>query len=465
MSLHQVLLILWRRGWITVLTMVTALVVAGAVLLVAPSRYDAVATASLDPSDPVEMTGNAGNTAIGLMQGNMLQLITSQRVALDVVKRLNLTASPQVQAAFRASDSFGRESIENWEASSIVKSVDPKFEMGTDILTIKYKTGNPSQAALLANAFLAAAIDETVAMKVASAEQTAQWFAPQTDELRKEFQDARSRLEAFQSQSNIAVPNGGSDAESTNLVALNRQLSDLKATLTALKSRLDSGDTNISTDPSDPDLQMLNGLKERLATAQTEIGAAKTSLGANNPKMLAVTANIESLRKAIADATLKQREHLKARIALTEGQIASTRAAQDTAGKSLIEAQAQQDRLAEMQHDASFKLQELNQRERTAEEAKLRSKLTFANVAVLDKAVPPIAPSFPKPLIVIPVAIGAGLALGLVLAMLAEMLDRRIRVPFDLELATSMPVLGVIQRTRIQRTRISRNRGRLIAAQ
>lgn len=460
MSLHQVLLILWRRGWITLLTMMTAVACAGGFLLFTPARYDAVATASVDPAqDPVD-GGGAGNfAAIAAMQGNMLALISSQRVALDVVKRLNLVASPLVQAAFRRSSSFGRESIEDWQASSILSGVDPKFEMGTSVLAIRYKSGDPNQAALFANAYLAAAVDETVALKVASAEQTARWFAPQTDALRKEFQDARSRLEAFQAQSNIAIPSQGGDAESTELASLNRQSSDLRATLTALKSRLDSGDTNLSADPSDPDLAVIAGLKQRLTGTQTEMIAAKTSLGANNPRMQAGAANIDSLHKEIATATDKLREHLRARIALTEGQLAATEAAQAAAEKRLIEAQAQLDRLAEMQHDASFRLQELNRRESTAEEAKLRSKLTFANIAVLDKAVPPIQPAFPKPFIVIPVAIGAGLALGLVLALLAEMLDRRVRVPFDLELAASRPFLGVIQSSRR-----SRNSRRLIAA-
>ena len=42
------------------------------------------------------------------------------------------------------------------------------------------------------------------------------------------------------------------------------------------------------------------------------------------------------------------------------------------------------------------------------------------------------------------VAIGAGLSLGLILALLAEALDRRIRYVGDLELAVAAPVLGIL---------------------
>src|SRR5580700_7835885 len=139
-----------RRAWIVMLALLTTVIVAGGVLLFVPGRYDAVASASIDPGniDPIsEMSTGLG--AIGLIQGNILSLVTSQRVAVDVVKRLNLTDNPAVQANFRKSPSFGRESIEEWMADGLIKSVDPKFILGTNVLTIKYKSSDPNQASLI----------------------------------------------------------------------------------------------------------------------------------------------------------------------------------------------------------------------------------------------------------------------------------------------------------------------------
>ena len=196
-------------------------------------------------------------------QGNIMSLVTSQRVAVDVVKRLNLTDNPAVQANFRKSPSFGRESIEEWMADSLQKSVDPKFVLGTNVLQIKYKSGDPNQASLIANAFLAATIDGSVAMKAAEADQTARWFAPQLDELRKELEEARLVLAAFQAKSNMVAPASGGDRETSQYMAIATQLSGARAGLTALQSRLTSGSTDLSNDPSDPDLQILAGLKEK----------------------------------------------------------------------------------------------------------------------------------------------------------------------------------------------------------
>ncbi|HVP98317.1 MAG TPA: hypothetical protein VMS87_03505 [Roseiarcus sp.] len=447
MSVSQILLILWRRSWIVLLTLLVASSVAIGVLLFVPGRYDAVATASIDPAsvDPVTESERSTGAMIALMQGNMLQLVQSQRVALDVVKRLNLAANPTIQGEYRASFSFGRESIEDWTAGRLLKYVDPKFLLGSNVLTIKYKSGDPNQSALVANAFLAATIDATVAMKAAAGEQTARWFAPQVDELRNEVAQAREALENFQKKTNIVAPNSnGVDSEGAALTAINQELSSARTTLTIMQTRLDSGATNLSMDPSDPDLQVLSGLKEKLATALVAVDGVEQNLGSKNPKMVAETANIASLRRQIADAADRMKDHLKERIASLKEQIARLEAAQAEAQKNLIDAQAQRDRLVDLQRDVGFRMNQLNLREKVAAQAKLQSKLTFADITVLDKAAPPIDPAFPKPIMVIPVGIGGGLTLGLILALMAEMTDRRVRIPADLEYAASAPMLGVI---------------------
>ncbi len=467
MSLSQVMYILWRRGWIVALAFLFALMVAAGVLTFVPGRYDATATASMDPGNINPVTETAGTVStMGIIQGNLMHLVESQRVALDVVKRLNMAANPSLQASYRNSDSFGRQGIDEWIASTILKNVDAKFEMGSNVLSIKYKSNDPQQAALIANAFLASTIDESIAMKAAAGDQTARWFAPQLDELRKDLQTARSALEQYQSRTNVVAPTAtGGDSESAALSAVTSDLATNRALLTSLQSRLTSGSTDLATDPTDPDLQLINSLKEKISTTQAEMEAGKNSLGMNNPKMVSAAANLATVRKQLADVTDKLREHLKDKIASTQSQIASLEVAQAQDQKTLIAAQAQRDHLGDLQRDVSIKLDELNGRERASAQARLQSKLTFADIDVLDKAEPPIAPAFPKPLLVMPVALGAGLALGFILALLAEATDRRVRVPADFGNATSAPFLGVIEAsTSRRRLRGGGRRGGLLPA-
>ena len=447
MSIGQVLYILWRRGWIMALTFLFALIVAVGILVFVPGRYDATATGSIDPGQANPVTdAMASGSSVGLVQGNLLALVKSQRVSLDVVKRLNLTANPSVQADYRNSSSFGRESIDDWMAASIVNNVDPGFVMGTNVLAIKYKGADPNQVALLANAFLASTIDASIAMKAATGDQTARWFEPQLDDLRKDLEAARTKLEQFQSRTNVvAASSGAADAESANLGAVTQELVGNRALLMTLQTRLASGSTDLTNDPSDPDLQLVNALKERISGAQAELDSVKNTLGVNNPRFVAASANLANLRRQLEESTDKAREHLKQKIAYTQSQIATLEVAQAQAQKAVIAVQAQRDHLGDLQRDVMFKLDELNGRERVAAQARLQSKLTFANIAVLDKAVAPISPAFPKPMMVIPAAIAAGLGLGMILALIAEATDRRIRCPADFLFAASAPTLGVIE--------------------
>jgi len=171
-SFTEVLMILWRRSWIVALTFITAIVLALVIIKVVPARFDAEATASMDPNgvDPVTSIATSDAMNQTLVHGNMMTLVTSSRVAHDVVKRLNLTAGTQNQADYRASKSFGKESIEDWLSVTLAKNVEARFIFGTNVLSIKYKTTDPSIAAEVANTFLAATVDATVEMKTESAE-------------------------------------------------------------------------------------------------------------------------------------------------------------------------------------------------------------------------------------------------------------------------------------------------------
>ena len=437
MSVSQILAILLRRAWIVMLTLLSTIITVGVVLQFVPGRYEAHATASIDPgADPISDMSFRGD-AITRMQGDIVSLVASQRVAMEVVKRLNWANDPQLQQDF---------------ANILLTNVEPTFDLGSNVLDIKFKSRDPNQAALIANAFLAATIDAAVAMKAAEARQTVQWFAPQLDESRKELEEALAALAAFQAKANmVAISPGGGDRETAQYIAIASELSNARAGLVTLQSRLAGGSTDLSNDPSDPNLQILAGLKEKLTTAEAEIAASRGIYGASNPKLVAQETNLATVRKQIDEATEKMHQRLKERIELAKSEIGSLEADQDRAQKSLIEVQARRDRLSQLQRNLDFRAEELNSREEAAEGAKLESKLTFSAMTVLDEAAPPVTPAFPNPFMALPVGIGTGLALGLILALLAEAADRSVRFPVDLEYSASVPFLGALERARPSR--------------
>jgi len=131
MSLLTVLQVLRQRFWILGVTFLATLAGALVALAIIPARYEAVATASIDPSisDPVSGMVTSG-TMVGLLQGNLIALAKSNQVALAVVKRLNLDADSHTQAQYRASGQEGSLDIQSWLAGQLTPQVVPTFGLG-----------------------------------------------------------------------------------------------------------------------------------------------------------------------------------------------------------------------------------------------------------------------------------------------------------------------------------------------
>jgi len=126
--------------------------------------------------------------------------------------------------------------------------------------------------------------------------------------------------------------------------------------------------------------------------------------------------------------------------------------------QKMISEQSERDQLNSLQREVQSRQAQIESAAKAAGDARLQSRLSFLNISVLDKATPPGSASFPKFFVVMPLGIGAGLALGIIFALLAEALDRRVRVTSDLEFAASAPMLGTLLNLSPPRRLLSRLR-------
>ena len=446
MSPFQLLNILWRRAWIVALVFASTMLGAGVLLYVLPPRYDAQATATIDPSQLDPVTGQAtGIAGIRVMQGNLVALAKSQRVAVDVVRRLSLTSNAGLMAAYRNSDSVGRIDAADWIAADLLRGLDARFNEGTNVLVITYKSSNPLLVSQVANTFMAAFTDAAIDAKVSGAQQIAQWFEPQIDKLRLEVEEARQRVMRYQTANRLA-PTGTNDVEMSSLQQATNDLSTARAELlkvrTALSQNLDTPEGQSAPQPFDSPL--MQSLKNNLAATLSEIGKLQASVGANNPRLLALVATHRSIIQQINTERREIRAQLERRLKTLDAEVASFEGARADQLASVLSIQEQRGQLAMLGRDLEVKQERYVSAMRASSAARLQGQLSFSNIAPLDRAVTPIAPSFPKPMLVIPAALAAGLGLGMILALIVEAFNRKIRVVRDLEFAALVPTLGVL---------------------
>jgi len=444
MSLLTVLQVLRQRIWILGLTFLATLAGALVALAVIPPRYEAVSTASIDPSVSDPVSGQITSaTMVGLLQGNLIALAKSNQVAIAVVKRLNMDADPFLQAQYRASGQVGALDMASWVASQLTSQVVPTFGLGSNVLNMTYKGSSPQQAATMSNAFMSSFIDSAIALKVSAAQKASDWFAPQIDKIRADLETSRDSLARFQLETKLLAPSQ-TDSESEQLTAATGDLTRAKAELIALQTQLSAPPPTAasSNDAQSIDLQTLGALRSSLSTIDSEIARLQTTVGPNNPKISEKLATRQSLLAQMDAQVGEYRKKLKDRIAGQTEKVATLEATYNTRLGSMIGVQGQREHLNSLMREVQFHQDELDRVQKAASTARMQSQMSFSNISSLDPATPPTQVAFPKPIIVLALAFVAGLGLGVFATLIAEALDRRFRSNSDLEFITDAPLLG-----------------------
>lgn len=444
MSFMLVFQVLRRRIWIVGLAFLATLAGAFIVLLLIPQRFDATATASIDPGLPADpIGGQQGPQNITILQGNLIALAKSNQVAVGVVKSLNMDANPATQEQYRNAKESGLLEIQQYLAAQLVDRIEPKFIPGSNVLSITYKGGEPRQAATIANAFMSSFIDAAIAAKVEAAQKASLWLTPQVDKIRNDLGEAREKLARFQSNAKLLAPSV-SDSENEQLLAATTELSKAKAELVSLQSQLTAPALTAagSNDAQSLDLATLGNLRTGLSNIDSEIAKLQTEVGAKNPKLVEKFNVRQSLQKQLDAQVDEFRKKLKDRIATLTGKIAQLETVRSERLTDMIRIQAQRDQLSSLMHDVAFYQDETERMLRAANHSRLQSQLSFSNIAVVDTATPPTSASFPKPFLIGLLSVFAGMALGVLLALLTEAVDRRVRTSQDLRVAVDVPLLG-----------------------
>jgi uncharacterized protein involved in exopolysaccharide biosynthesis len=186
------------------------------------------------------------------------------------------------------------------------------------------------------------------------------------------------------------------------------------------------------------------GLKSQLNTVNADIGRLRSEVGANNPRLMALVAARKSLESQLETEIANSRKQMATRVTALKGQIESLEKQRSAETQKMIDVQGQRAQLASLKQDVEFREQQLFGAAKSASASRLQGQLSLSNISPLDAATPPVTPAFPKPFLVWAAGIGAGLALGVIFALLAEAFDRRVRVVSDLEFAGHAAVLGTL---------------------
>ncbi|HYN53800.1 MAG TPA: chain length determinant protein EpsF [Methylotenera sp.] len=443
MNFSQLLSILVARKGILIWVFLLTVTVTTVISFLLPKTYTATASLVINSKGADPVTGFM--LPATLMPGYLatqVDIIQSRNVALKVVEKLGIANNPIAKAQFeKATD--GEGDISNWYADQFLTKLIVKPSRESNVVEISYQGSDPKFAAALTNAFAEAYINTNLQLKIEPSKQAATWFDQQIKSLRQNVEQSQEKLSAYQKEHGIAFADERLDVESARLSDLSSQLVMAQAQTydsNSRQSQLKRGAASES--PEILSNSLIQGLKSQQAQAEAKLSEVSQRLGVNHPQYQAAEAEVINLRNLIATETAKTSSSV--------GQTARVSQQKESEIKASLAAQKERVLKSKSQHDEmAVLLREVESAQRIYDSAlqrfsqtNMESQSGQTDVSVLNPAIPPLKHSSPKIMLNILLSIFLGSLLAMGFAILAEMLDRRVRSADDLLQLLDIPVLA-----------------------
>lgn len=423
MSIYNFLRILWVRRNLILLAGISALVAAMLVINIVPPRYTATSRLMLEIMKPDPVTGQAMSSQFArAFVATQVELIKDYRVAGRVVDNFNWTSSPALAAAYQNSEPTGEMDFRRWLADRIIEGTEVELVPGSNILEISYTSDLPETAAKVADALRDAYEQETRLQRQLGAQRSAEWFVDQTSKLRAELAKAEERKTTFERANGVIVQDDMEDSESARL----RALSTMQDTPTMPAMA--------------PAIPVIAPSQAQLQQIDIAIQSAMSTLGPNHPRIVALR------QQRAATAQLVQSELSAARAAASRPSGGGGPSVASLYSQQAAKVLAQRGKVGEARQlavDVNVLREQVQNTAKRAAQLQQESQSTETGLSFLGSATAPRSPSFPNiPLITLG-SILLGFAVGVGLAVLIELLNRKVRGPSDLS-AIGIPMLGMV---------------------
>ncbi len=409
MSLSQFLRILWARKLLILATTIFCLAGGIVAISIVPPRWKAEAHVYLNLLKPDPVTGEVLGLAARSYVATQIKLISDYGVAGLAVDKLGWLSDPDLIQQYQRRPPTDTRDFRRWLAQRVMDGTRADLMDGSNILDITYTGQNQEGAKAIVSAVTQAYLDTTLTYRRSEANKNADWFGLQSDKAKQSLLAAQAAVATYERENGIVMRDEKTDIDSARLAALASQ-NDTAA------------------------LGGVSGIDAQIADVDSSIKQASETLGPNHPQLQALKAK----RAMLMGLAAQSGSSSEAAGAGMSARVAAAKAA-------VIGNRDKLARLTVLQSEVDIRKEQYDKT--LAREADFRQQAAVVDpgVSALGTAFVPDQPSFPNRPLIIGGSLGLGLVFGLLIALLVELLDRKVRSPEDLTAALGLPVLAVLR--------------------
>jgi succinoglycan biosynthesis transport protein ExoP len=419
MNILQFLRIFWARRRVILAATVSCLIGAMIVVIVIPPEWKASSRVMVDLGKTDVVTGEADpNSARGAVE-TQLAMATDPTVAGRVIDDLNLTSDPGLIESFAKKSSSDHRDFRHWLQDLIINNTKAKLLLDSAIIEISYTSANPDQAKRISDAVRDGFVQTNLDIRRKTAQENADWLEARSVEAKGELDKAVAAETEYERANGLAVTHEG-EVDTTRLAAM----------------------SNEGAQGTVPPPAMLSSSSAaiELASVDAQIAAQSKQLGPNNPLIVQLKSQKTNLEATVAKEQAAQK--MLAGIAASNSEVL---AKQIAAQKAKVVGESDKiGKLSQLAAQVELRRDVFNKSSSLAAQQREQALTINAGLTPLGTASVPKDPAFPNPWLIYPGALVIGLAIGVLTALLMELLARRVRGVEDLTLGIDVPVLGLI---------------------
>lgn len=450
MSFTQLLLTLRARMWTVLVTFGLITLAAVVISLAVPKRYTATASVVVDVKqlDPIAGISLPSNVFMESVLATQADILTSRRVALDVVKTLKLADDPKLREEF-IDDTGGVGHIEVWIAEELREDLEMTPSRDSSVFNISYTSRDRELAAAVANAVAEAYINTNLEMKVGPAKKYAGWFDEQSKGAREQLEVAQRKVSEQQRKTGILTIDEQADIENARLVELSSQLTALQSQSADSRSRQrQAAEGPLEAVPEVLAHPLVQSLKTDIARLEARLEDLNAQVGENHPLIARAESELEVLRNKLNVEISRLVSGIDAANRINRQRESSLRKELDSQREKVMATKREREQLALLQQEVVSAQKAYDAIAARYTQVTLESQANQTNIHLLNPAAEPNRHS--RPHLRLNAAVGAvlGIMLGIGLALLRESFDRRVRSAYDLPVLPELPLLARIGATR-----------------
>jgi succinoglycan biosynthesis transport protein ExoP len=403
--------------WLLIVVSTAACLVGGLwVATTSAPRYQGNARVVLDYIRPDPVTGAVvSSKMLEAYLTSQLRMLRDQQVAVPAAEILGWMDSPDVLAAYASRPASDTRDLAAWVSGILIPRIGARMVEESNILEISYNGESEELSRAAADALRTAYIQSSIQAQQESSRASAEKIQASIERVRKELAELETMQSKVEAETGVALTHKGMDEAS--------------AALRLMAKRPDG--PVVLREPA-PTLS-----RAQLAELEVTISRALQSQGPNNPDLLRLQRQRDTLRTQVENEGLSGASRSAAMIASNRASAALF----ESLKSQVLATREPALRLRLLQDQINGRQEEFRQLTETMIQLRSMQTATVSSISPIGEAYAEPKPVFPNTILILGGSGAIGMVLGGILACLSELMGRRVRTRKHLEAAAGSAML------------------------